>query len=78
MASLIYTSLTIAVIAGIVFVVFKIKKTTSNLTLYLFISTVIATLAALAYQMMSLWHALLVILGLSFATAVLLAKRQEA
>lgn len=37
-----------------------------------------AFLAMLVSQTMSIWYALLVILGLSFATAVLLAKQQEA
>ncbi|MGG0644522.1 hypothetical protein ABE021_11335 [Sporosarcina gallistercoris] len=37
-----------------------------------------AFLAMLVSQTMSIWYALLVILGLSFATAVLLVKQQEA
>ncbi|WP_039043044.1 hypothetical protein [Sporosarcina sp. ZBG7A] len=42
------------------------------------LGTSTAFLAMLVSQMMSFWYALLVILGLSFATAVLLAKQQEA
>ncbi|MGN7408490.1 hypothetical protein [Sporosarcina sp. SAFN-010] len=42
------------------------------------LGTSTAFLAMLVSRMMSFWYALIVILGLSFATAVLLAKQQEA
>ncbi|WP_025783502.1 hypothetical protein [Sporosarcina sp. D27] len=78
MDKLLYLSFLIAMIAGIIFVVFKYKKRHFYLTLCLLIGSVIAFLAILAHQTMSFWYALIVILGLSFATAVLLAKQQEA
>lgn len=78
MNELIFQSFFIAVITGLIFAVFKYKKRFSYLTLCLLIGAIIASLATLVYQTMSFWYALIVILGLSFATAVLLAKRQEA
>lgn len=43
-----------------------------------FLGTCTAFLALFVSQMLSFWHALIIIFGLSFASAVLLAKQQEA
>ena len=66
------------IVYGVVFWLVRSSRLPSIATWIVLLSISTAFLAMLVSQTMSLWYALLVILGLSFATAVLLAKRQEA
>lgn len=66
------------IVYGVIFWLVRSSRLPSISTWIVLLSISTAFLAMLVSQTMSLWYALLVILGLSFATAVLLAKRQEA
>ncbi|MBD7908395.1 hypothetical protein [Sporosarcina gallistercoris] len=72
---LIAVSLTVYVIS---YLLIRLKRLPIIANWIVLLGTSTAFLAMLVSQTMSLWYALLVILGLSFATAVLLSKQQEA
>ncbi|MCM3758097.1 hypothetical protein M3197_11540 [Sporosarcina aquimarina] len=61
-----------------VFLLVRFGRVSSITYWIILLGTSTAFLAMLVSKTMSFWYALLVILGMSFATAVLLAKQQEA
>ena len=74
-----YLLLLILAILAYVVVYFVVRsgRIPAIATWIVLLGTSTAFLAMLVSQTMSFWYALLVIVGLSFATAVLLVKRQE-
>lgn len=66
-----------ALVFGATLWLVRTMRIPSTVTWIVLLATSVAFLAMLISQTMSIWYALLVILGLSFATAVLLAKQQE-
>lgn len=65
------------IISSVIFGLIRIRYLPKFTLWIMLLATSTAFLAMLVAQTMSIWYALLVILALSFATAVLLAKRQE-
>ncbi|WJY28168.1 hypothetical protein [Sporosarcina trichiuri] len=63
--------------AGLIYYLIRINRLPLITLWIVLLATSTAFLAMLVAQTMSICYALLVIIGLSFATAVLLAKRQE-
>ena len=62
---------------GVVYYFIHTKRLPAVASWIVLLGTSTAFLAMLVSQKMSIWYALLVLIGLSFATAVLLAKRQD-